>query len=141
MKIEGTTSELKVAETDGHVVVGVALGSLTTGIALRDQHMREKYLEVSKYPEAILSIARSALRVPAAGGDRLAADAPGTLKLHGQSRPVTVHYEASPDASGVAVNGRFHLRMDDFGIAIPSYLGVSVKPDVDVTATFHVTGS
>jgi polyisoprenoid-binding protein YceI len=141
MKIEGTTSDLKVAEADGNVVVNVPLGNLATGIALRDQHMKEKYLEVGKYPEAILTITRSALHVPAAGGERLTADAPGTLKLHGQSRPVTVHYDASPDATGVAVNGRFHLRMDDFGITIPSYLGVTVKPDVDVTAAFHVVGS
>jgi hypothetical protein len=31
--------------------------------------------------------------------------------------------------------------MDEFGIAAPTYLGVSVKPDVDVTARFHVGGN
>ena len=54
---------------------------------------------------------------------------------------MTVHYEAASDATGFAVHGKFHVRMDDFGITVPSYLGVTVKPDVDVTASFHVTGS
>jgi hypothetical protein len=32
-----------------------------------------------------------------------------------------------------------HLNMNDFGIQVPSYLGVTVKPDVDVAAQFEVT--
>jgi hypothetical protein len=31
--------------------------------------------------------------------------------------------------------------MNDYGISVPSYLGVTVKPDVDVSANFSVTGS
>jgi hypothetical protein len=31
--------------------------------------------------------------------------------------------------------------MTDFGMTVPSYLGVTVKPDVDVNANFKVTGS
>ena len=140
LKIEGTTSELRVIEEAGNVMVDVPLANLATGIALRDQHMKEKYLEVSKYPDAILTVARSALKVPASGG-QLTADASGTLKLHGQVRPVTVRYDATADADGLAVHGKLHLRMDEFGITVPSYLGVTVKPDVDVVASFHVTGT
>ena len=68
LKIEGSTKELTVTEADGNVVVDVPLASLATGIALRDQHMKDKYLEVSKYPLATLTVARSAnviVHVPA----------------------------------------------------------------------------
>ena len=119
----------------------VPLANLATGIALRDQHMKERYLEVGRFPDAGPhrgSGRRS--RVPAGGG-QLSADAPGTLTLHGQTRPVTVRYDATSDADGLLVHGKLHLRMDDFGITVPSYLGVTVKPDVDVAASFHVTGS
>src|SRR5581483_4442375 len=57
-KIEGTTSELSVSEGGGNVMVSVPLANLTTGIALRDHHMKEKYLEVAKYPAAVLTVAR-----------------------------------------------------------------------------------
>jgi polyisoprenoid-binding protein YceI len=102
--------------------------------------MREKYLEVPKYPSATLVVARSALKLPAAGAG-VAVDVPGTLKLHGQTKPITFHYEATGDASGFAARGRFRVNMNDFGISVPVYLGVTVKPDVDVTASFHVSGS
>ena len=140
MKIEGRTSDLSVEDGGGSIAIAVSLANLGTGIALRDRHMKEKYLEVPKYPQATLTIARAALKVPASGASTIA-DAPATLKLHGQTRPVTVHYDATVDADGVAVRGKLHVRMDDFGITIPSYLGVTVKPDVDVTASFHVAGN
>jgi polyisoprenoid-binding protein YceI len=137
LKINGTTTELSATEDSGNVVISVPLGNLTTGISLRDQHMRDKYLEVAKYPAATLILARSALKVPSAGE----ADVPGTLKLHGQSRPVTVHYDTKSDGAAVSTHGRFHINMNDFGITVPSYLGVTVKPEVDVTASFKLAGT
>jgi len=140
LKIEGTTGDLSVAESDGNIVIDVPLTNLSTGIALRDHHMKEKYLEVPKYPSATLVVARAALKLPAAGG-AAESDVPATLKLHGQGRPVTVHYVAKSDAGGFSVDGKFRVKMDDFGISVPSYLGVTVKPDVNVTASFHVAGN
>jgi polyisoprenoid-binding protein YceI len=140
MKIEGRTSDLSVEDGGGNVVIAVSLANLGTGIALRDRHMKEKYLEVAKYPDASLVVARSALKFPA-NGAQAEGDAPAILKLHGQARPVTIHYEANGDRDGFSVRGAFRLKMDDFGITIPSYLGVTVKPDVDVHADFHLTGT
>ncbi len=142
LKIEGSTGELQVADDGGNVTITVPLGNLTTGISLRDKHLKD-YLEASKYPTTTLTVARSALKVPssAGGGDRVEADAPGTLTLHGQTKPVSVHYDSKWDGSAFATHGKIHLVMTDFGIVVPSYLGVTVKPDVDVNATFKVTGS
>jgi polyisoprenoid-binding protein YceI len=140
MKIEGTTAELSVADDGVNVVTTVALGNLTTGIGLRDHHMKEKYLEVAKYPVAILTIPRSALKVPHAG-EQSSADVAGSVQLHGQTRPVSVHYEAKGEGPSLSVRGTFHVNMNEFGISVPVYLGVTVKPDVDVSASFHVSGS
>ncbi len=139
LKIEGTTTDLQVADDGGNVVITIPLANLTTGIALRDRHMKE-YLETPKYPATTLTIARSALKIPTTG-DRVEADAPGTLTLHGQTKPVSVHYDARWDGTAFATHGKVHLLMTDFGITVPSYLGVTVKPDVDVNANFKVSGS
>jgi polyisoprenoid-binding protein YceI len=139
-KIEGTTPDLSVSEANGNVVISVALANLGTGISLRDHHMREKYLEVAKYPAAVLTVAKSALKVPAAGS-QVDADVAGSLALHGQTRPVSVHYTAKSDGTVNSAQGKFHLNMNDFGINVPSYLGVTVKPDIDVSASFRVAGN
>jgi polyisoprenoid-binding protein YceI len=140
MKIEGTTADLKVADQGDNIVITVPLANLTTGIGLRDRHMKEKYLEVQKYPSATLSVARAALKLPSAG-DKVEMDVSSTIDLHGQTRPVTIHYEAKRDGASVLSNGKFHVNMTDFGITVPSYLGVTVKPDIDVSAHFRVAGS
>jgi polyisoprenoid-binding protein YceI len=139
MKIEGTTTDLTVADDGANVTVDVPLANLGTGIALRDHHMKEKYLEVPKYPSTTLVVARTALKFPS-NGERVEGDAPGSLKLHGQTHPVSVHYDAKGDGAGYLVHGRLHVNMNDYGITVPTYLGVTVKPDVDVTASFHVAG-
>ncbi len=140
LAIEGTTTELTATEQNGNLVISVPLGNLTTGIGLRDKHMKEKYLEVPKFPNAVLTVARSALKIPAAGG-QVESDVPGTLQLHGQTKPVTVHYQSKGEGAGLPTRGKFRVNMNDFGIQVPTYLGVTVKPDVDVNATFRVAGN
>jgi polyisoprenoid-binding protein YceI len=140
MKIEGSTPDLSVADDGANIVVTVPLANLSTGIGLRDHHMKEKYLEVQKYPSATLTIARSALKFPR-GSEQASADVAAKVQIHGQTRPTTVHYDAKGDGTSYSAHGVFRLNMNDFGIEVPSYLGVTVKPDVDVSATFHVAGS
>jgi polyisoprenoid-binding protein YceI len=139
MKIDGTTADLTVADDGTTITVTVPLTNLSTGIGLRDKHMKEKYLEVDKYPNAVLTIPRAGLKIPHAG-EQAAADVGGTVQIHGQTRPVTVHYDARGDGSTVAAHGAFRVNMNEFGITVPVYLGVTVKPDVDVSASFKVAG-
>ncbi len=140
LSFTGTTSELSVTDDGTNVVITVPFANMTTDNSLRDHHMKEKYLEVAKYPSATLTIARSALKVPAAGAEA-AGDAPGTLNLHGQTKPVTVHYTAKGNGAQIDAQGSFHVNFNDYGISVPNYVGVTVKPDVDVSASFHVAGS
>jgi len=135
MKINGTTSDLSTSDDGQTVIVTVPLAHLATGIELRDKHMREKYLEVQTYPTASLSVPRSAVAFPAVGATQTA-DLHGTVTLHGQTRPLTFHYSATNDGGVYRVDATVHIDMRDFGIVVPSYLGITVKPDVDVEVQF-----
>jgi hypothetical protein len=135
MQIVGKTPDLTVSEDADHVKVNVSLVRLTTGIDLRDHHMRDKYLEVGKFPNAELTVDRKSLKL---SGDA-SADAPATLKMHGQSRAVTIHYTSHANGSVFQVSGSVHVDMTDYGIEQPSYLGVKVKPDVDVSVRFDAS--
>ncbi len=135
MKIIGTTSELSVRDAPDTLLVNVPLANLTTGIALRDSHMRDKYLQVATYPNATLAVPRAGLTLPAVGSS-YEGDAAGTMTLHGQARPASVHYVVSHGAQAYSVTGTVRVNMKDYGIDVPTYLGVGVKPDVDVTVKF-----
>jgi len=138
LRIVGKTADLTVQEAEGELTIRVQLAGLETGIALRDKHLKEKYLEVQKYPEAELKVARSALRVPEADGS-VQGDATGTLRLHGKSKSEPFHYQVKRAGSDYQVVGALHLNVRDFDITVPSYLGVTVKPDVTVDVTFSAS--
>lgn len=135
MKIEGKSNDIKLSEDGDILVITVPLSALDTGIELRDRHMKDKYLEVGKYPTAELRVPKSALQLPA-DGQTSSGDARGTMKLHGQSKPVTFHYEAKKNGAAYVVKGHVDVNMNQFGIEVPSYMGVTVKPDVNVNVAF-----
>jgi polyisoprenoid-binding protein YceI len=132
LKIVGNTSQITAKEDGANAIVSVPLGGLSTGIALRDKHMKEKYLETDKFPNAELTVARSAVKEGSGS-------AQGTMKIHGQSKPVTFSYSAKKSGAGYAVDGTVRINIKDFGVEVPSYLGVTVKPEVDVAVKFNAT--
>ncbi len=134
LKIEGKTSELRLADDGTTVTITVPLSNLDTGIGLRNKHMREKYLEVGKFPNAVLAVPKAQLKFPE--GETSGGSAQGTMSIHGKSRPVTFSYKARKVGEKLAINGSVPLNINDFGIEVPSYLGVTVKPDITVRAAF-----
>jgi polyisoprenoid-binding protein YceI len=135
LRIEGKGTEMQVSDRADALVVTVPLAKISTGIDLRDGHMHGKYLESAKYPTAELVVPRAGLKFPADGAT-VNASAPGTMTLHGQSKPVNFHYKATRQGKTYAVQGEVHVDMRDYGIATPSYLGITVKPQVEVAVTF-----
>ena len=134
MKIVGTTTDLDVADDGQQVTISVPLANLTTGISLRDKHMKEKYLQVPSFPTATLRVARAAVAVVA--GATAEGDIPGTMTIHGHDHPVTVHFKARSAGANLEVDGATRVNMNDYAIDVPSYLGVTVKPDVDLAVHF-----
>jgi polyisoprenoid-binding protein YceI len=111
----------------------VDLSSLDTGIALRNTHLREKYLEVGRgaeYASAVLS----GVRLGKVDASAFEGRTPftGTLLLHGTRRPVSGQADIRREGGDVHVAASFPVRIDDYGIAPPRYLGVGVKNEVQV---------
>jgi polyisoprenoid-binding protein YceI len=137
LSIEGNTPELEVSEAENKLLLRVPLAKLDTGISLRNQHMREKYLEVDRYPAATLALPKAALKLPKDGASETNTTT-GSLTIRDRTHSVPVRYTVTRDGSLHKVRGEFTLNIKDFGIEVPSYLGVTVKPKVRVKARFEV---
>ncbi|MGO9832417.1 MAG: YceI family protein [Myxococcaceae bacterium] len=137
LHFEGTGHELTTTGKGDTLVVSVPVASLTTGIGVRDSHMQEKYLESDKFPTAELVVPRAGLSFPE-DGRSVEATAAGTLTIHGTARPVTFHYKAARKGNSYDVQGDVHINMNDYDITTPSYLGVSVRPPVDIQVAFRM---
>lgn len=130
LAIDGTTGDVTVSDDGTNVTVLVQLGNITTGIALRDRHTK-KYLEASKFGSAQLQVPRASLNFNGGSGDTS-----GALTIHGKTKQAPFHYTATKNGTSFAVKGNAHIKLTDYGIDVPSYLGVTVKDDVDIEVSF-----
>ena len=138
LRITGKSGELQVADAGSTLRITVPAASLKTGIELRDRHLRDKYLQAAQYPTIRLEAQRAVLKQPPTGGS-VTAEADGTLSMHGKSKTVRFKYTARHEGGRIRVEGALRIDIRDFGIEVPSYLGLKVKPEVDAGARFYVT--
>jgi polyisoprenoid-binding protein YceI len=137
LHIEGTSHELTLSEHDGELLFQVPLSGVDTGIGLRNRHMRN-YLDVAHFPRAELRVPRWILNIPTAG-KVTESDALGVLTIHGVYRPCSVHYRAERASSGeLRIRATTRIDMRDFGVDVPSYLGVHVDPEVGLQVDFSL---
>lgn len=132
LKINGKTDKLEVKSEGDDVLLRVPLDTVDTGIDLRNRHMKEKYLDTKAHPFAELKVPKAMLK------EGQGQKGSGTFTVHGTSKPVAVVYDVAKTGDGYSVKGEFDINIKAHGIEVPSYLGVTVKPDVKVVAAFAV---
>lgn len=111
------------------------LQSLDTGIELRNKHMKEKYLETSKYSEAVLTLTKMSVPEALEAADGSVEQAPfqGMLSLHGVQKPVSGLANLKRAKDKITVDASFGIKTSDFGITTPSFAGVTLAEDVQVS--------
>ncbi|TMA75492.1 MAG: YceI family protein [Deltaproteobacteria bacterium] len=132
MRVEGKTPQLSVTRNGDVLEFAVQLATLQTGIELRDRHMRDEVLEVQRFPVATLRVPNAPLATASTSGTTRA-----ELTVHGQTHPMEVSFQVA-QRGGYDVTATFRMDLRDYGMTAPVYLGVKVKPEVDVSADFHL---
>lgn len=131
---ESPKGSITVKDTEVKGEFEVALASLDTGISLRTNHMKEKYLEVQKFPNAIFSITQMKLPAAITPDGYSADDVPvtGLLTLRGVQHAVSGKASVRSDDGKVTANVQFPVSLAAHGISIPVYLGITVTDQVEV---------
>lgn len=133
IKGESPSAAALISFTDSNTSLSAILNLelLKTGIDMRDDHMKEKYLETKKFPEAKLVIAT--LKIPSTWSASPAPikdqDFDGILTLHGKDVPVKGVFSLNDKKIAQA---EFKIKLTDFNIEIPEYLGVKVAEVVTI---------
>lgn len=116
----------------------VNLEKVTTKIDLRDDHMKNKYLEVAKFPTATLVIKDFKMAKPfeTLGDKETELPFSGELTLHGKTKPVTgmaLVTKADKQISGTA---DFTFKIMEHLDTLPSWAGVKVADEVKIKVQF-----
>ena len=131
----------------------VDLGSLKTGIDLRDRDMKgESFLNTEKFPIAEFSLTN--FSNPSSnellGGKTITAMANGKLTIHGVTRNVTVPVNLSylnessntktrVNGNLLIVNSNFTIKMTDYGLKIPAFLFYKLQDEIKISFSFVAT--
>lgn len=112
----------------------VYLKDFTTDMDLRDEHMKEKYLEVEKsgFDKAVLKINQKLDTQIPSNGQWEPQGLKGLLTLHGVTKEVPLNCKLNikdSTASGVV---NFKIKVQDYKIEIPSFAGITMADEVDV---------
>jgi len=136
------TGTLALAALDPATLNGdlsLELGTLDTGISLRNDHLRHEYLEVGKgdgFDRAVLSDIK--LRGVTSAAFEGRTEFTGTLRLHGTTREVSGPAEVRREGASLRIEASFPVTLADYGIPKPQYLGVGVKSQVQVKVSLAV---
>lgn len=137
-KSDGPKGDLKAEKgaLSGKLILD--LNNFDTGIKLRNEHTKDKYLEVGKFPQAELTLDPLTLAELEGGKDFSKEKVPfkGTLKLHGEEKPVSGEADISRKGKELAVKAEFSIKTVDFKIETPKYMGITVAEDVKVNTNF-----
>jgi polyisoprenoid-binding protein YceI len=112
----------------------VDLQTLETGIAVRDRHMRDNYLEIEKGPDFAVATFDH-IRVEKLDGK---STFKGTLLLHGQRQEVAGTADLQQRDGRIRVQAQFPIKVSAFQIPKPTYLGVGVRDEIQIKVEMTV---
>lgn len=129
----GSTKEVTGQATiSGAVVeeatITVDMTSLTTDKKVRDQNMKTKLFEVTKYPESTFKLTEPAdlSDVP---DDASPATIPltGDLTIHGETKKVTADFQVVRDGDSIILGGDIPINRLDFGVETPEMIAAKIS--------------
>lgn len=141
------TATLRLLKDGNHVAVEnvrarIDPKTFTTGMSLRDQHLRKKVFarEDDTMPE--LEFVSEKIECPdLAPGRPVMCSASGQLSLRGVARPFTINLSVLDDGKAYRISAAGTLKLSTYGIERPCQLGVCVTDDVKLNLEFQAKGS
>lgn len=112
------------------------LASLKTGNRLRDKHMRDNYLEVSKYPFAeFTGSITSPFDLQSKASQEVIVE--GEFTIHGVTKSISVSGSLQKEGTNLLLNASWKVKLGDYNIGIPKlmFLELSETQDVSISAT------
>lgn len=120
----------------GEVHLEVELNTLSTGIDMRDRHMRDDYLHTKEHPLAmytgkITTITQGPL-------DTLLVSSLGTLELNGCKKDYRMICAVTGTPAAYHVKTEFDVKLSKFNIKVPSLMFLKISELINVLVNVNV---
>jgi hypothetical protein len=114
----------------------IDLNTLSTGIDLRDEHMKEKYLKTKTQPIAVLKIENLDISNDLSSATEIKNEKlKALLTLNNTTKEISGLWNSKQDANGNNIQAEFAIKLSDFAIEIPEYAGITVADEVKIAVS------
>ncbi|MGI9576668.1 MAG: YceI family protein [Microthrixaceae bacterium] len=115
----------------------VDMTTLDSGNGLRDDIVRDRYLQTDQFPTATISIDQpTPFELPAEAGELVEVSLPVVLTVHGVSQPVLSdaqgQWATRPDGLVIEVTGTIDTTLAAFDVERPDLAGRTAREDVSI---------
>ena len=108
------------------------MDDFSTGLGLRDSHLKNKVFEVEKYPTAELTIKPVDVKL----GEKTKIT--GILKFHGVEKEVQCDATDTISGDKATFQSTFMILLTDFNIQPPEFAGMKINNDVRVEVSGEI---
>ncbi|HKO54981.1 MAG TPA: YceI family protein [Thermoanaerobaculia bacterium] len=151
-KVSGTIAADPANPAAAAVDISIDLASLDTGIAMRNEHLRERYLAAEKFPAATFKSVSVSGPKSILPNQPIEVSVTGDMTLHGVTRRITVpvrvvvipESELTRSSRGpgdwIHATTTFPIKLTDFGIAVPEKMLMKLSNEISIKVdVFAVT--
>lgn len=114
----------------------LAVKSISTGMGLRDEHMRKYVFTTTDGQVPDVTFASERSECAAASGGDSTCHVSGTLSIRGTARPFTIALKVQKAGDAFKAKGDSVVKLSAYGIERPSQLGVTTTDDVKLHLEF-----
>lgn len=133
--------QLKITDNILSGNVDVDLNEFDTDLDTRNEHMKEKYLEVNKPGFKISNLKLDAVTLspefPMKKKSLVDQKIEGILSLHGVQKKIaglmSINQNSEDEINGTV---NFKIKLSEFGINVPSFAGITVEDEVLVKSVY-----
>lgn len=111
----------------------VDLNTLSTGVKLRDEHMRENHLNTEEFPFA--EFTGELIGFDSAVQDTQSVIAKGNFTIRGKSKPMEIHGKLFMNGKSLHLIANWEVRLEDHAIPRPQFLFLKISEVQKVSLT------
>lgn len=117
------------------ITFDVDLASIDTGIGLRNEHMRDNFLETGKYPKATFKVSKitANAKPPLKPGQKVVLNSIGTFNIHGKTVTKKIPVTVTNRGDRVRIQATFPVNLTEHDIKRPEVVFQKLAETVFVT--------
>jgi len=121
-----------------NVEATVPVKSILTGMAVRDEHMRNYIFTAAdgKTPDLVFEAVGTTCPAQSGRASEFSCQVSGSLSVRGVARPFAIPLKIHADNSAFHAAGAATVKLSDYGIQQPSQFGVKTSNEIELRVEF-----